>query len=168
MEWVCTWFRSVLRWHRRSTEQLFARITSYNVCYTKLLRSSWNTSRIIWRPPHKRKWHDGSVSFVVIALMKCLSQQFSIGIIKFNVPGWSLNHYRSVFARITSYNVCYTKLLRKTGTYTVYCTIDDHREKGMEGFDLFVQREQFGFAQTVAGREGAVGQPDRIRSYNFV
>ena len=79
---------------------LMARITSYNVCYTKLLRVSvetvtFETSSAAIRPEQARSLAATLLDRTVGSLTGSL-------------------HSEGMFlmARITSYNVCYTKLLR--------------------------------------------------------
>ena len=87
------------------------RITSYNVCYTKLLRPGcrWDEQRVAVRPtaePHpllvfKR---------VIKSPERCQHRQKNVNVI-------GERHHidepePAVEPRITSYNVCYTKLLR--------------------------------------------------------
>ena len=79
----------------------FARITSYNVCYTKLLRAAAG------RTPQE---HNG----IGIPNSAALTTELN-----FPVPRWSATKegLRKTLSspptsRITSYNVCYTKLLR--------------------------------------------------------
>ena len=64
------------------------RITSYNVCYTKLLRVTWPQGVDLW-------WLLGAIA--------------AGGVIG---PYLLMYGLRATDARITSYNVCYTKLLR--------------------------------------------------------
>ena len=66
------------------------RITSYNVCYTKLLRSP------------DSKW---------LAYAKAAANNFR-QITLWSLEDNSIHKVTDTFARITSYNVCYTKLLR--------------------------------------------------------
>ena len=85
-----------------------ARITSYNVCYTKLLRIFLGTAI------------DDDVANLVIAQLLFLQSEdpekdISLYI---NSPGGVVTAGLAIydtmqFLRITSYNVCYTKLLRE-------------------------------------------------------
>ena len=75
------------------------RITSYNVCYTKLLRLP---SAPQGQAPDLTYAAENSVHAVVH--VKVISKE--------NVTTYS-NPFYDWFYRITSYNVCYTKLLRR-------------------------------------------------------
>ena len=80
---------------------LLPRITSYNVCYTKLLRLESINQNIpnIW------------------------SKYFGIVGSGFDTKSFVLvrqaNVYEKVLGRITSYNVCYTKLLRDMSSVAI-------------------------------------------------
>ena len=72
----------------------FSRITSYNVCYTKLLREFVHDRLNITVMAHER-------------LLQQLTEPLLAPARKLIPPMGGLD-----FSRITSYNVCYTKLLR--------------------------------------------------------
>ena len=72
----------------------FGRITSYNVCYTKLLRT-YSAKAII------NKKGEQLTDFIYYTL-----NEFKDGI------AVASDDLTTFFIRITSYNVCYTKLLR--------------------------------------------------------
>ena len=77
---------------------IYDRITSYNVCYTKLLRNtSPSFHNEIFTSPDESEITTDTAS---------------------NNNSTTKNNIHFIyFFRITSYNVCYTKLLRKIGTY---------------------------------------------------
>ena len=92
-----TWFSNVI--HRKSA--LERRITSYNVCYTKLLRSILALVFIVptmlagifdWQHLYAGRY----LPYIVVKLV--------LAVVLTGLLGYSV--------RITSYNVCYTKLLR--------------------------------------------------------
>ena len=92
---------SVLPFSYANRKQVFlsicrtCRITSYNVCYTKLLRLLRNQ----WFPTVFENKPSGGFKFEFFCYairMVCFSQ------------------IANLFYRITSYNVCYTKLLRNS------------------------------------------------------
>ena len=79
------------------------RITSYNVCYTKLLRFKlkilfWGRKRI-----RDKQW---AVRYSLFCPAEQLFQR---------ERRWRLQKCPALGIRITSYNVCYTKLLRSSG-----------------------------------------------------
>ena len=73
---------------------LMSRITSYNVCYTKLLRlqQQLQASDALTSPAETRRYLQARLRHYPHEVFACL------------------------FLRITSYNVCYTKLLREVPT----------------------------------------------------
>ena len=90
------------------------RITSYNVCYTKLLRSTWVVRRCLSR------WYMASLvrSPVAFAASDSVFVQgsgannpYATGA---GVPLGQTSPNSTSPTRITSYNVCYTKLLRQS------------------------------------------------------
>ena len=107
---------------------ILARITSYNVCYTKLLRSKFihtYTGAVLYSPEDKyqkisfsdmekspldRKVTDGWAAMI---------QHYFVAAL---IPdrGKEERYYTKTLTgpryRITSYNVCYTKLLRSTAS----------------------------------------------------
>ena len=120
---------------RDDAQRTGLRITSYNVCYTKLLRASaefcvasfrkrnrgttaertrvkpasssnWNISPSRRAPPIQLAQSFGSLT---MDCDSCLALTMSVMDIR--PPGFRT---RNISSRITSYNVCYTKLLRKT------------------------------------------------------
>ena len=93
------------------------RITSYNVCYTKLLRYQ----KLIKIRKENQVLNNGSLHFT-IAKGQLLAYERMAGndliIVLFNnsdqtqkLP-FQTGKYINLLTRITSYNVCYTKLLR--------------------------------------------------------
>ena len=89
-----------------SGAEALARITSYNVCYTKLLRNDGTERHRVRVFESRRALSDSYVSF---------SYRY-LGL----APWWVtagvmvlvLLLLGAIYLRITSYNVCYTKLLR--------------------------------------------------------
>ena len=99
-----------------------SRITSYNVCYTKLLRlidgNDWNASSILRSkiivpvisvtiPGDKEKikiYGFGEVKLSDKEIAAVLQHRYGDGLV--------------YLPRITSYNVCYTKLLRYKNLFT--------------------------------------------------
>ena len=77
----------------RGAADLVIRITSYNVCYTKLLRWNWR----MFLATGEARYFD----VVELALYNAVAARLDL-----NPPKPDL------VIRITSYNVCYTKLLR--------------------------------------------------------
>ena len=123
------------------------RITSYNVCYTKLLRII--NAAVIFMPPvqptrlfvvsistpgiiialyfaFRKKFIKSVYSFIIMVAVALIAGAFLNGgvrapaFIGLLVPlvylGWIC---RSRNIRITSYNVCYTKLLRVKGNMSM-------------------------------------------------
>ena len=100
---------------------LLLRITSYNVCYTKLLRIDYRTGdlRLRWK-------HDGETRITyamdpvdtneVAEARKGREESIERGEIPRGGPpmlsGAARDSIMDLLLRITSYNVCYTKLLR--------------------------------------------------------
>ena len=91
------------------------RITSYNVCYTKLLRFGTVIGQTSSQEPHPV--HFSSDKYLGF---------FSIFTLKFPMYPFTS------FTRITSYNVCYTKLLR-TGSVTKIDEINGYKRFLVDG-----------------------------------
>ena len=100
-----------LRNQRKSASLIFVlycRITSYNVCYTKLLRGAHIDSDRV-------KMGLSPLSGADVPPVKIDGRQLIM-----SGPGRDQGDFllqRSGDARITSYNVCYTKLLRMSGNH---------------------------------------------------
>ena len=89
---------------------IWHRITSYNVCYTKLLRTLDTQSNQPWERDHYSVYFDfgnhKSLTYLTDTEPPMDSVQFMLEKI------WSVEGDLAMEDRITSYNVCYTKLLR--------------------------------------------------------
>ena len=79
------------------------RITSYNVCYTKLLRARRSASKRASRSAWKTAGAGGGQAAGMLVIMKYALMRVRLE---------KLVDERTEELRITSYNVCYTKLLR--------------------------------------------------------
>ena len=91
----------------------FSRITSYNVCYTKLLRipEAHLLGRLVDRLPAAFKTVYGEQTlWQWIAMLVCVLLAIAAGMLVFRL--FRALEKRFPRNRITSYNVCYTKLLR--------------------------------------------------------
>ena len=106
---TCTSFPLSCRWLRN-------RITSYNVCYTKLLRAE-EALQLIEESLKMDRFNFGAVyekylisgDKAILADLKALMRGYVHNFIEF-----ALDYaFGGMYGRITSYNVCYTKLLRK-------------------------------------------------------
>ena len=86
-----------------------ARVTSYNVCYTKLLRPRRRDALLgradLVRPAGALPADGGGQSLIKHIVEISRRPEF-VGKVIF------LENYDMELARVTSYNVCYTKLLR--------------------------------------------------------
>ena len=91
------------------------RITSYNVCYTKLLRAV-----MTWIIPSgefertQKTMSNGKEKTVIVenSFHKVDSEPQTWQVFTSIYNGFVAQSHIIVFIRITSYNVCYTKLLR--------------------------------------------------------
>ena len=94
------------------------RITSYNVCYTKLLRfnlrfgDASSMIECIWRTAFR-----AGIGADLALGSKELSKkygapEFSMAVKGMELPAYDPRPIQGIGLRITSYNVCYTKLLR--------------------------------------------------------
>ena len=83
----------------------YNRITSYNVCYTKLLRQKEASNYIL-------KVLESDDKFVVDSLMFWRNQNISAFSVTVDRNRNTWDNLKTSGHRITSYNVCYTKLLR--------------------------------------------------------
>ena len=104
--------------------KLSGRITSYNVCYTKLLRArNHRTTKTMPPQPYQAKVSEHillspTYHWFTIDLINPHQLEFQAGqFIMLTVPGIPAKKAYSIPStpannRITSYNVCYTKLLR--------------------------------------------------------
>ena len=117
--------KDVIKWTHKTQPMHFQnsfhhRITSYNVCYTKLLR----------RP--RPGWSTGNKRSVAISkgencFLHDLQKTAPFTELGAGETGWSIISGRQASfresARITSYNVCYTKLLRgvRLPTFRMLC-----------------------------------------------
>ena len=86
------------------------RITSYNVCYTKLLRIALFTEHLSWCGDEGHLYDLLPIPFVEEAVMHVAGRiRRTQEILERRIAVENASYY---VARITSYNVCYTKLLR--------------------------------------------------------
>ena len=98
----------------KESEQITGRITSYNVCYTKLLREK-EIQDTIMKSLDKKDYHYGCKNEPLASFCnakKCRNQKFGIGKGHIPIVIEEIQIYQTE-PRITSYNVCYTKLLRE-------------------------------------------------------
>ena len=86
------------------------RITSYNVCYTKLLREDVGKTTLMENLITNvgKVEHNGTTVAIDYGRIEMDDKKFHF----FGTPGQERFGFMREIARLTSYNVCYTKLLR--------------------------------------------------------
>ena len=95
----------------RPRQRQTRRITSYNVCYTKLLRSSRNATSYAYYAARIYYCNDLLFAHNTVYLDGTYASGYSL----YTYYGANQRYFNNIIkhnGRITSYNVCYTKLLR--------------------------------------------------------
>ena len=92
------------------------RITSYNVCYTKLLRKAKEEFKLRGFSHHTQSEYLGVLQRFILYYENCPIDNMGEREIREYLL-YLIDHEKSSGTRITSYNVCYTKLLRFCSTF---------------------------------------------------